>query len=233
MSDTLRPVGRTRLYEQVIDRLGEHVAEAGLTAGSRLPTERDLAARLGVSRASVAQAIVALEVQGIVETRHGGGIYLLRSRFDAEPVPELVARQKRLPDVLDARDALETKLAALAAGRRTDDDIAAIDAALAVMHAQVEANEPAMEGDRQFHAAIVAAARSQLLADFYAEISGPIAESRVESLRQPGRPRQSYDDHVRIAEAIRAGDEAAAAAAMHQHVDHVRRVRLLTWNPED
>lgn len=233
MSDTLKPVGRTRLYEQVIERLGEHVASAGLAEGARLPTERELAARLGVSRASIAQAIVALEVQGIVETRHGGGIYLLRARFDAEPVPELVARQKRLPDVLDARDALETKLAALAASRRTDDDLAAIDAAMELMRSQVQTGEPAMEGDRQFHAAIVVAARSQLLADFYAEIKVPIAESRQESLRQPGRPKQSFADHQRIADAIRAGDDAAAALAMHQHVDHVSRVRLLAWDPED
>lgn len=233
MSDALKPVGRTRLYEQVIERLGEHVLGEGLSKGSRLPTERELSARLGVSRASIAQAIVALEVQGIVETRHGGGIYLLRAQFDAEPVPDLMARQKRLPDVLDARDALETKLAALAATRRSDEDLAAIGAALDLMHSQVSAGEPAMEGDRQFHAAIVTAAHSTLLADFYAEIKVPIAESRLESLRQPGRPRQSLADHGRIADAIRIGDEDAAARAMHEHVDHVSQVRLLTWNAED
>src|SRR5437588_4991090 len=110
--------------------LREYVASAGLKAGDRLPPERELAERLGVSRASVKQAIVVLEVQGLVDVRHGGGMYLLRDTLDIEPVDVLVERRRRLPDVLDAREALETKRAELAALRRTDDDLAAIDAAL-------------------------------------------------------------------------------------------------------
>lgn len=232
MGDALRPVTRGRLYEQVVDRLRQHAQEAGLTTGSRLPAERDLAARLGVSRASVAQAIVALEVQGLVETRHGGGVYLRRDSLDPEPYGDLVARRRLLPDVLDARDALETKLAALAAGRRTDADLAAMGDALRVMREEIAAGEPPEEGDRLFHGAVVAAARSRLLAAFYDEIREQIAASRHESLRQTGRPEQSLTDHEAVLAAIRAGDGAAAAAAMHDHVDHVSRVRLLSWDPE-
>lgn len=232
MTEELRPVTRGRLYEQVIERLRAHVLSAGLGRGSRLPPERDLAARLGVSRASVAQAIIVLEVQGLVETRHGGGVYLRRDTLDVEPVAALVARQKLLPDVLDARDALETKLAQLAATRRTQEDLATIDAALAFMRGQVEQDELPIEGDRLFHTAVVAAAHSHLLAAFYDEIRDEIAESRAESLRQPGRPHQSLADHEKIAAAIRASDAGAAAAGMHRHVDHVSRVRLLSWQPD-
>ena len=233
MSDELRPVARERLYEQVVGRLRAHVMADGLKKGSRLPGERELAKRLGVSRASVAQAIVALEVQGLVETRHGGGIYLLRDTLEAEPAADLVARKHLLPDVLDARDALETKLAQLAADRRTADDLAQIDAALAFMQTQIDDDQTPTEGDRRFHAAVVRAAHSQLLAAFYEEISGQIALSRSESLRQPGRPRQSLADHQRIADTIRAGDPQSAADAMHEHVDHVSKVRLLSWEPGD
>lgn len=233
MSSALRPVARERLYEQVVARLRDHVVAVGLSKGARLPGERELAQRLGVSRASVAQAIVALEVQGLVEVRHGGGIYLSRDTLEVEPVAELVARKHLLPDVLDARDALETKLAQLAAHRRTDDDLAQIDAALALMQTQVDAGEMPIEGDRQFHAAVVRAAHSALLSTFYGEISAQIALSRAESLRQPGRPRQSLDDHERIAVAIRDEDQEAAAGAMHAHVDHVSKIRLLSWEPGD
>ena len=104
-------------------QLREYATAAGLKAGDRLPPERELAERLGVSRASVKQAIVVLEVQGLVDVRHGGGMYLLRDTLDIEPVDVLVERRRRLPDVLDAREALETKLAELAALRRTDDDL--------------------------------------------------------------------------------------------------------------
>jgi len=233
LSKELRPVARGRLYEQVIERLRAHVVVAGLGTGDRLPPERDLSQRLGVSRGSVAQAIVALEVQGLVETRHGGGVYLRRDSLDVEPMADLVARKQILPDVLDARDALETKLAQLAASRRTDEDLVRIDAALAFMRAQVDAGEPPMEGDRLFHTAVVTAAHSNLLAAFNDEISAEIAQSRSESLRQPGRPKQALGDHPQIAAAIRAADARGAAAAMHLHVDHVSRVRLLSWDPED
>ncbi|MDA3627042.1 FadR/GntR family transcriptional regulator [Saccharopolyspora oryzae] len=232
MSDALRPLARPRLYEQVVQRLREHVAASGLRAGDRLPPERKLAEQLGVSRASVKQAIVVLEVQGLVEVRHGGGTYLRRESLDVEPVDELVARKRRLPDVLDAREALETKLAELAAQRRTEDDLAEIDAALADMRREIADGELGNEGDRRFHAAITAAAHSSLLADFMRTIAPEIAESRQESLRQPDRPSKSLTQHERIAEAIRAGDARAAVTAMRRHLRTVSRVRLLSWDPD-
>ncbi|WP_405816342.1 FadR family transcriptional regulator [Streptomyces sp. NBC_01390] len=234
MADALRPVeARTRLYEQVLDRLRDYVAEGGLGAGDRLPPERDLAARLGVSRASVKQAIVVLEVQGLVEVRHGGGTYLVRDSLEVEPVEQLVERRRRLPDVLDAREALETKLAELAAERRTPEDIDVLRAALAVMGEEIDKGAEGVEGDRLFHAAVTSAAHSGILAEFMRSIADQITESRHESLRQPGRPARSLAQHMAIFEAIEAGLPRQAAAAMRRHVRTVAKVRLLDWDPED
>jgi len=233
MAEALAKLTRSKLYEQVVDRIRAHIAESGLRAGDRLPSERDLAERLGVSRASVKQAIVVLEVQGLVDVRHGGGTYLRRDTLDVEPVAELVARRERLPDVLEAREALETKLAELAAQRRTDADLAAIDAALDHMRAEIDAGEFGVEGDRRFHAAVTAAAYSSILAEFMRSIAEQITESRNESLRQPGRPPRSLAQHTKIADAIRAGEPKAAAAAMRRHVQTVSKVRLLSWQPQD
>lgn len=233
MTDQLRPLTRPRLYEQVVTQLRRHVAAAGLRAGDRLPPERELAERLGVSRASIRQAIVVLEVQGLVDVRHGGGTYLVRDSLDAEPVEALVERRRRLPDVLDAREALETKLAELAALRRTDQDLAAIDAALAEMAEQVAGGGLGEDGDRRFHAAVTTAAHSEILAEFMQAIAGQIAESRHESLQQRNRPARSLDQHRRIAAAIRAGDATAAVRAMRRHLRTVSRVRLLNWDPDD
>jgi GntR family transcriptional repressor for pyruvate dehydrogenase complex len=219
------------LYEQVVEQLRAYVTDQGLRAGDRLPPERELAERLGVSRVSVKQAIVVLEVQGLVDVRHGGGTYLRRDSLDVEPVDALVDRKRRLPDVLEAREALETKLAELAAQRRTADDLVEIDAALSQMRRQIDAGELGVDGDRRFHAAVTAAAHSSLLAQFMRSIAEQIAESRQESLRQHGRPVRSLDQHQRIADAIRAGDARAAASAMRRHVRTVRRVRLLGWEP--
>ncbi len=232
-------VSRARLYEQVAAQITDWIAAQGLAPGDRLPAERELAHRLGVSRATLSQALVALEVVGVVAVRHGDGTVVTergvrRAASDpatpgaADEIAEAVrAHADRLPDVIDARDALETKLAALAAQRRTPEDLAVVDAALATMAADVGAGGRGVEGDELFHAAVTAAAHSPLLEQMMRTISALIAETRLESLSQPGRPRASLAGNRAVAEAVRAGDPETAAAAMHAHVGMVSDVALL------
>jgi GntR family transcriptional regulator, transcriptional repressor for pyruvate dehydrogenase complex len=229
----LRPVSRPRLYEQLVTRLVAHISDEGLTPGSRLPTECDLAQRLGVSRASVAQAVVALEVQGVLSVRQGDGIYLVRAADPQQSVQELVKRRQRLPDILEAREALEVKITELAALRRTEEDVAAIDAAMAAMSAQITAGEHGIEGDMAFHAAVTTAAHNPVLSGLMDLLSTAIAETRRESLSQPGRPRKSLVSHQRIADAVRSGDPAAAIRAARRHIKLVADVGLLTWAQEE
>jgi GntR family transcriptional repressor for pyruvate dehydrogenase complex len=227
MVPAMRPVTRPKLYEQIVERIHDHIVEADLRAGDRLPPERELAARLGVSRASVSQALVALEVLGTVSVRHGDGAVLLAPVNRLHLVAALRAHQDRLPEVIEARDALEGRLAALAAERRTDDDLAAIDAALEAMARDVEAGGRGVEGDELFHAAVTRAGHSGLLARLMEEISELVRETRLESLGQPGRPQASLASHREIAEAIRRQDAEAATHAMHAHLTLVSDVALL------
>jgi len=224
----LRPVSRPRLHQTLVERVLAYVSQEGMSAGQRLPTEGDLAGQLGVSRASVAQAVVALEVQGILSVRQGDGIYLLRQADPSESVQELIKRRQLLPEILEARDAIEVKITSLAAQRRTDQDLAAIDAALDKMAAQVAAGEHGCDGDMTFHAAVTAAAHNPILTAMMDLLAGPIEETRRESLAQPGRPRQSLASHRSIAKAIRSGDPAGAARAAHRHITLVADVALLT-----
>ena len=218
---------RTRLYEQVAEQITAWIAANGLKAGDRLPPERELATRLGVSRATLSQALVALEVIGVVAVRHGDGTVLTAKPAASRIVDAIRAHADRLPEVIETRDALETKIAALAAARRTDDDLARIDDALHAMEQDIEAGGRGVEGDERFHGAVTAAAHSLLLAHLMDEIGDLIKESRIESLSQPGRPLDSLAAHRAIAEAIRAGDSEAAATAMHSHVEMVSDVALL------
>ena len=229
MSDKtpLRPVTRPRLYEQVVEQILDWVRDNDLRVGDRLPPERELAQRLGVSRATVSQALVAMEVVGVVAVRHGDGATLVESAGVSKVVGALRRHAQQLPEVIEAREALESKLAALAAVRRTEADLERIDHALALMERDVEAGGRGVEGDELFHAAVTAAGHSALLAQLMSEISDLILESRIESLSQPDRPRESLEGHRRIAEAIRAGDPEAAAQAMRDHVDKVSDVALL------
>lgn len=223
----LRPIQRSRLYEQLVERLLALMHELDLKPGDRLPPERELAGGLGVSRASIRQALVVLEVQGLVEVRHGEGTILCESRPDAAVLSAATAHRRRLPEVIEAREALEVKLAALAALRRTDEDLDRIERALKAMDGEVERGERGLNGDELFHGAVTAAARSGLLADLMAQISAAIRESRVESLSQPDRPQLSLASHRRIAVAIRAGDPDGAASAMRDHIRLVSDVALL------
>src|SRR5207253_9469453 len=136
-----------------------------------------------------------------------------------------------LPEIIEARDALESKLAALAASRRTAADLAAIRAALTAMENDIESGGRGVEGDEAFHGAVTAAARSELLAQMMGALHDLIRETRLESLSQPGRPRESLAGHRRVADAIAAGDPDAAAQAMHEHVMLVSDVALLRDRP--
>jgi GntR family transcriptional regulator, transcriptional repressor for pyruvate dehydrogenase complex len=219
---------RTRLYEQVAEQITAWIEHNGLHAGDRLPPERELAQRLGVSRATLSQALVALEVIGVVVVRHGDGTVLTESPDRHTRIVEAIrAHANRLPEVIETRDALETKLAMLAAERHTPDDMARIDDALAAMEADIDRGGRGVEGDERFHGAVTAAAHSLLLARLMDEIGDLVKETRLESLSQPDRPRASLAGHREIAEAIRTRDPLAAARAMHAHVELVSDVALI------
>ncbi|MHB2023303.1 MAG: FadR/GntR family transcriptional regulator [Mycobacteriales bacterium] len=220
---------RQRLYEQLAQQLVTYIELSGLQPGDRLPSERELAAELQVSRVSLRQATVALEVQGLLEVRHGGGIYVRAVGSTPDRIGELLNRRARLPEVLEAREALETMIAKLAAARRSESDLRAIDDALAVMAAEIERGELGDRGDAAFHLAVTAAAANSVLTQLMQMLAPSVRESRIASLSEPGRPPKSLAAHQRIAEAIRKGDPRAAEAAMRRHLRVVADVGLLRW----
>jgi GntR family transcriptional repressor for pyruvate dehydrogenase complex len=229
----LRPLERSRrLYEDVGERLGLFVRESSMKPGDQFPAERELASRLQVSRTSVRQSFVVLQALGFVDVRHGEGVFLRRTGGFGESFAKLIERRRRLPDVLEAREALEVKLAELAATHRGDEDLAAMRAALAMMEREIHAGGLGTEGDSAFHHAIALAARNQVLLHLIDAMAEVIQESRVESLSEPGRPPRSLEAHTRILSAIESRSAQLAAEAMRQHLRVVADVSLLRWQPE-
>jgi GntR family transcriptional repressor for pyruvate dehydrogenase complex len=226
----LRPVRRSRLYEEVVDRLRELIDVQGLQPGDRLMSERELAERLGVSRTSVRQALTALEVMGLVRVRHGGGVFLVRAPDAVVPslASELVDRYEHLPAVMEVREAIETQTARLAARRRGDDDLRTMRDAVAAMEDAIDSGGDPATSDAQFHSTVVRAARNPLLERLWADLAEPIDQTRRASLARPGRPPRSLAGHRAILEAIEAGDEDAAAAAMRAHLSLVGDLGFLT-----
>src|ERR1700693_4162094 len=195
----LRPLERSRrLYEDVGERLGEFVRESNMKPGDQFPAEREVANRLDVSRTSVRQSFVVLQALGFVDVRQGEGVFLRRTRGFGDSLAKLLERRRRLPEVLDAREALEVKLAELAAAHRAEDDLDAMKAALTMMEVEISAGALGIEGDAAFHHAIALAARNDILLHLIDAMAEVIRESRVKSLSEPARPPRSLDAHRRI-----------------------------------
>jgi GntR family transcriptional repressor for pyruvate dehydrogenase complex len=216
----LEPIRRSPLYEEVAQRVRSFIEGQDLKPGDRLMAERELAQRLGVSRTSVRQALTALRVSGLVDIRHGDGVYLLRVPDHVVPsvAHELVRGHSELPATMEVREALETQTARLAARRRSDADLKELRATLVAMGAAIEAGEDGAAADRAFHAAVAHAAHNELLANLLEQISGPVEETRRASLAEPGRPTRSLAAHGEIVAAIDGHDEEGAAQAMRDHL---------------
>jgi GntR family transcriptional repressor for pyruvate dehydrogenase complex len=186
---------------------------------------------LQVSRTSVRQAFVVLQALGFVDVRHGEGVFLRRIRGFGDSLAKLVERRRRLPEVLEAREALEVKLAELAASRRSEPDLAAMRAALERMAQEIEGGGIGTAGDTDFHHAIALAARNDVLLHLIDAMAEVIHETRVESLSEPGRPPRSLEAHRRILSSIERRDGEGARGAMREHLRVVADVSLLRWQP--
>jgi len=205
-----------------------------LTAGTRLPSERELSKRLRVSRPSLREALRTLELMGVVDTRHGSGTHVADSGTDVLKKPlEFLFMLDRpsIADLHDTRSLLEIHLAGRAAERRTDADLAAIDLALKQMKKKLSRPSDVTDPDLRFHEAIAAASHNRLLERLMNCLRGAISE--MMNVAWPGQPdmNASYELHVRVATAIRKKDVDGARRAMARHMegmtDELRQVGLL------
>jgi GntR family transcriptional repressor for pyruvate dehydrogenase complex len=226
----LEPIRRSPLYEAVVERLRAFIDVQQLRPGDRLLSERELAQRLGVSRTSVRQALTALKVGGLVDIRHGDGVYLVRSPEDVVPslAQSLLDSHAQLPAVMEVREALETQTARLAARRRTEADLDEMRRALTEMSTVLDAGEDAADADRRFHGAIAAASHNEFLVSLMDQLADHIDQTRRASLSRPGRPPRSLMAHDAILHAIEAQDEDGAAQAMRDHLKVVADVAFVT-----
>jgi DNA-binding FadR family transcriptional regulator len=223
----LPQVEPTRLYRQIAALIGERIDEGVFPAGTLLPAERDLAQQLGVSRTSVREALIALEVSGKVSIRVGHGVEILQAtarsdRADADPRDPGVGPI----ELMGARRHVELMTAELAATNRQPSNLERLDAAIHVQAAAPSARAPAYrEGDRAFHVEIARAggnaAFALIIADLWDQCCKPMFERFEELLIGPDRPQQTIAEHRRILAAVASGSRTAARKAMRSHLDAV------------
>ncbi len=213
-----------RLYRQIADQIAQLIASGEFPAGSRLPAERELAVSLGVSRTSVREAIISLEMSGLVEVRVGTGIFVTgpdsasgRNGADGGPGPF---------ELLDARRLVEGEIAALAARQGKTDDFDAIRKCVEQMEQVVDDFAAREAADREFHLRIAKATGNSSLEqvvlglwDQRAELWGRLQQH----FHTHDLALQTIRDHAAIVKAIAARDPDAARSAMHRHISRVAR----------
>lgn len=210
-----------RLYRQIADQIRGLIRSGEFPAGARLPPERDLARQLGVSRPSVREALIALEVEGLVEVRIGSGIYVLPPGAPpAEPVHEAQAGPFEL---LRARYVIESECAALAAKSAKRPHVAAIEHAIDEMAREHAGGRQPLTGDRMFHLRIAEAtgngALVHVVRTLWEERSGPLYQRLERHYDNPQLWESALAEHRAVLKAIAARDPVAAKAAMQRHLN--------------
>lgn len=207
-----------RLYHTVAEQIKDLIHEGSFPPGSRLPGERDLAEKLGVSRVTVREAEIALEAIGLLDIRVGSGVYVLRrSTESAQQMPDVSAFE-----LTEARSAIESEGAALAAAAITDSELDALDEIVRQMEAESDPDAPlAEDADKAFHLAIARATKNNAIV----EIVERLWRIRTEKpdIRQVYdsicglHPEMRLKEHRDIAVALRKRDAAGARKAMRTH----------------
>ena len=227
----LPQIETVRLYRQIADLLSERIDQGLFPIGTLLPAERDLAQQLGVSRTSVREALIALEVGGKVSIRVGHGVQIL------EATPRSVALEGTTDvaeadigpiQLMEARRHVELKTAELAAANRTDGNLGRLRQAMDIQARAESARAPQYrDGDRNFHVEIARAggnaAYAVLVASLWDYRSKPLFKKFEELLVGPDRPAKTAKEHRDIFDAIVSCDATAARKAMKHHLDAVLR----------
>jgi len=221
-------VKRNRLYEEVARQIESMIHEQ-MQPGDRLPPERELAERFGVSRSSIRDAIRRLESIGLVEPRQGSGTVVreVSGEHVATPLTSILRQKQTLvSELIEVRKILEPPLAARAATHASEEEIAEMQEILARQAERTRAGQPGIEEDSEFHYAIALAADNSVVLKVVDVLMDLLRETRARSLQVAGRPQKSLAAHRRILNAIKRHDPDAASQAMHQHLQTVERIVL-------
>lgn len=216
----LQAVKTDRLYIKVAEQLSKLVHDGTIKPGERFPAERDLAEKLGVSRPTIREAMIALELSGIIEIRTGSGIYVTKKK------PTLDSADKGVGpfEILEIRYILESEACALAATRITDEQIAQLKEVLREMEEEEKQEDASEKADWKFHTIIAEAAQNSAIysvVNWLWELRNQSALSTafLERIRKEGI-HPSINDHRRIVEALEKRNPEKARMAMKVHIEN-------------
>ena len=223
-SALIEPIRRTRVAEEIADRIRVLILDGTFPAGQALPAERALAERFGVSRGSIRDAFRTLETIGLLVTRHGHGTFPQELDVDRliAPLASVLSYRHELQDeLLDLRRMFEPAVARAAAERVTDEDLADLERILEAQRKKLETGRSAIVEDTAFHHVLARATGNRAVVSIMATLNDLLVESRKLTLKQTGRPVRSIQGHEAVVAALRRRDAGATAEAMREHIDQI------------
>jgi len=221
-------VRRDKVYEGVAKQI-ERLILKKLQPGDKLPSERELAEMLRVSRSSIRDAIRSLELMGMVEPRQGAGTIVreISSESLVNPLANALKRKGELiGELLDFRRMLEPQLASRAATRVSPDELAELEEILDRQDRKLRLGESTIGEDSEFHYAIALASGNSVVLKVLDTLMDLLRDSRERSLQVDGRPQKSLAGHRRILAALKRHDAESAKVAMRRHIEDVEEIVL-------
>jgi GntR family transcriptional regulator, transcriptional repressor for pyruvate dehydrogenase complex len=228
-----------RLYRQIAEQIRTQIASGEFPAGARLPPERDLARQLGVSRPSVREALIALEVEGLVEVRIGSGIYVLGPTRRAGGLGGAASGGDGDAaagpfELLRARYVIEGECAALAAKSAKKAQVASMEEALEDMQRELTERRQPLGGDRMFHLRIAEATGNGALVAvvkmLWEERAGPLYKQLEHHYDSPALWTAAISEHRAVLKSIVAHDVQGARAAMQRHLNRAYKRFNTGWD---
>jgi DNA-binding FadR family transcriptional regulator len=228
-----------RLYRQIADQIRTLIRNGEFPVGARLPPERDLAKQLGVSRPSVREALIALEVEGLVEVRIGSGIYVQapgakNAKAAGRAGPDDGGAKAGPFELLRARYVIEGETAALAAKSAKKGQVQAIEETLDAMKHELEDDKQPLDGDRMFHMRIAEATGNGALVAvvdmLWEDRTGPLYKQLEHHYDSPALWHSAMAEHRAVLKAIAAKDAGGARAAMQRHLNQAYKRFSTGWD---
>jgi GntR family transcriptional regulator, transcriptional repressor for pyruvate dehydrogenase complex len=222
------PIQSVRVFEQIAVQIEKRILNGELRSGDRLPTERDLAEQFHVSRTAVREAMKILAQKGLVDMRPGRGTIVIDGAHEAMQDSIGLVMKLRLGEVggsdtlVEVRTILETEIAALAAARATEKEIASMREAIQTMDENLNNADAYIAADNRFHEALAQATQNALIVMLIKSIVNLLSEQRKQVFQVEGGPQRGQIHHKRILDNVIRREPEAARAAMRSHLQQVR-----------
>lgn len=220
----LRPIRKTRAYEEIVRQVEGLIANGSLGPGDRLPSERDLAEQFGVSRVTVRQALSVLQAMGLIDSRVGNGTFARGQGATVTALGSMIRHRGSLLEQLELRRLVEPEVARLAAIRATDANVAEFATHIDAQRAKMRAGVAFVDEDSALHLAIARSSGNSLLVRMIESIHELLRSTREHSLQTQSAMASSLAGHLKIIDAIQRHDERAAHRAMLNHVREVESI---------